>query len=241
MNFQFLELLVSGSPTEIRVKDCSWLTEEQLYKALVKCDTTKLTVLQLDICGRCMHDRILSGTLAKSPNCLPALSAISLRGASHFLHAGFKSLVASAPGLNSINLGHCSLLTTTDILILADNLGKVLKELYIDDCHNIDVMSILKVLNNLQHLEVLSVAGIPSVCNDFVCRLVAARGPNLKELYLADCERLTDVSVKAIAASCSELRVLDLVNLTKLTDSSVRYLSNGCRFLQKFRLRCNIF
>ncbi|KAF6168030.1 hypothetical protein GIB67_011415 [Kingdonia uniflora] len=72
-------------------------------------------------------------------------------------------------------------------------------------------------------------------------RLVAVRGPNLKELYLADCERLTDVSVKAIAASCSELRFLDLVNLTKLTDSSVRYLANGCRFLQKFRLCCNIF
>lgn len=44
MNHHFLDLLASGSPSEIRVRDCSWLNEDQLTKTLEKADTSKLTV-----------------------------------------------------------------------------------------------------------------------------------------------------------------------------------------------------
>lgn len=47
MNTRFLELLLSGSPTEIRLKDCSWLTEEQFAKYFQTCDTTRLEVCLL--------------------------------------------------------------------------------------------------------------------------------------------------------------------------------------------------
>lgn len=44
MNSHFLNLLVSGSPTEIRLRDCSWLTEQEFTEAFVSCDTKNLTV-----------------------------------------------------------------------------------------------------------------------------------------------------------------------------------------------------
>lgn len=44
MNSNFLDLLLNGSPTEIRLKDCSWLTEEQFTQCFEKCNTTNLTV-----------------------------------------------------------------------------------------------------------------------------------------------------------------------------------------------------
>ena len=44
MNAHFVELLLKGSPSEIRVDDCSWMTEEQFTNLFNGCDTSKLTV-----------------------------------------------------------------------------------------------------------------------------------------------------------------------------------------------------
>lgn len=44
MNDHFFELLVGGSPTEIRVRDCSWLSEEHFTKCFKESDTYNLVV-----------------------------------------------------------------------------------------------------------------------------------------------------------------------------------------------------
>jgi len=44
MNDHFFELLVGGSPTEIRVRDCSWLSEEHFTKCFKESDTSNLVV-----------------------------------------------------------------------------------------------------------------------------------------------------------------------------------------------------
>jgi DNA repair protein RAD7 len=44
MNNHSFELLVHGSPREVRLRDCSWLTEEQFTKSFQKCDTSNLMV-----------------------------------------------------------------------------------------------------------------------------------------------------------------------------------------------------
>lgn len=44
MDAHFLELLVHGTPTEIRIRDCSWLSEELFDKIFKGCNTSKLTV-----------------------------------------------------------------------------------------------------------------------------------------------------------------------------------------------------
>ncbi|KAF7149103.1 hypothetical protein RHSIM_Rhsim03G0227900 [Rhododendron simsii] len=241
MNGHFLDLLVHGSPTEIRIRECSCLTEEQLMTAFEGCEPSKLTVLQLDLCGRCMPDYILKATLARSPNSLPALTTISLNGAYRLLDAGLSALVMSAPALRSISLSQCSLLTSDGIKIIADSLGSVLRELYIDNCENIDAVLILPALLKLEHLEVLSLAGIETVCDDFIGKFVAVRGHHIKELVLTDCKKLTDASSKVIADNCKGLCALDLGNLHRLTDSTMGYLANGCRAIQSLKLCRNSF
>lgn len=241
MNNHFLDLLVRGSPTEIRIRDCSWLTEEHFTSTFEGTDINKLSVLQLDQCGRCLPDYILFATLARSSNILPVLTTISLKGACRLSDVGLSSLLSSAPALRSINLGQCSLLTSVGISSIADSLGSVLRELYLDDCQSIDAILILPALSKLEHLEVLSLAGLPTVCDDFVCQFVSVRGHNLKELVLADCMNLTDYSLKVISETCSGLCALDLTNLCKLTDSAIGYLANGCQSIQSFKLRRNAF
>nr|AAD19765.1 hypothetical protein [Arabidopsis thaliana] len=44
MDLHFLDLLVQGSPTEICVPDCSWLTEEEFTECFKNCDTSNLMV-----------------------------------------------------------------------------------------------------------------------------------------------------------------------------------------------------
>lgn len=44
MNNHSFELLVHGSPREVRLRDCSWLTEEQFTKSFQECDTSNIMV-----------------------------------------------------------------------------------------------------------------------------------------------------------------------------------------------------
>lgn len=134
-----------------------------------------------------MPDDILGKTLARSSNNLPNLGIISLRGACRLSDNALKSLVASAPSLCSVNLGQCSLLTDAGISILANSLGPILRELYLDDCYRIDAKLIAPALKKFKHLEVLSVAGIPSVCDGFLNDIINSCGRNMKDLNLADC------------------------------------------------------
>lgn len=49
MNCRFLELLLSEFPTHIRLKDCSWLTEEEFTKCFGMLDTSILEVCTLNL------------------------------------------------------------------------------------------------------------------------------------------------------------------------------------------------
>ncbi|GMI89368.1 hypothetical protein HRI_002606100 [Hibiscus trionum] len=241
MGAQFLQLLASGSPTEIRVNDGSQVTEDEFTKIFSCCDSNNLTVLQLDLCGSCMADYVLQDTLARSSKSLPALVTLSLDGAHRLSDEGLNMLALSAPALQSINLSQCSLLTSAGINNLANCFESTLRELYLDECHNIEAMVVLPALKKLKCLEVLSMAGIPTVCDDFVIQMVEACGKNMKDLVFANCLELTDVSIKSVGGNCSKLCAIDLSYLSKLTDKSMRYLANGCRSINRLKLSRNGF
>ncbi|XP_057959850.1 uncharacterized protein LOC131152165 isoform X2 [Malania oleifera] len=241
LDAQFMELLVKGSPTQICVKNCSCITEEQLIQTFEHFDTKNLMVLQLDLCGRSMTDHTLCKMLTQCSNSLPVLAAISLRGAFHLSDVGLNALLVSAPALQSINLGMCSLLTHNGIITLSNSFGPILREIYIDDCHNIDAMLILPALKKVKQLEVLSVAGIQTVSDDFIRDLLTVHGPNMKELVLARCRNLTDISLKCIGKFCSRLCVLDLSHLNSLTNLAIKYLANGCRSIENLKLQGSDF
>jgi len=133
-----------------------------------------------------MPDYILPFTLARSPKVLPMLSTLSISGACRLSDVGLRQLVSSAPAITSINLNQCSLLTSSSIDMLSDSLGSVLRELYINECQNIDMKHILAALKKFEKLEVLSLADLPSVKGRFLKEFVTARGQTLKQLILTN-------------------------------------------------------
>ncbi|CAO2188485.1 unnamed protein product [Urochloa humidicola] len=241
MNTHLLNELLCDTPTELHLSECSWLSDDDFEKTFGKCNTDSLQDLQLDISGRCLPDYILPTTLAKAPNCMPLLTKISLKGNYRLSDNGLDTIISAAPSLSSLNLCECSLLTSSGIVILADKLQSVLRELYIDDCTNVDAMTILPALQKINHLEVLSMSGIQSVCDKFVNELIPVHCSNMKELAFAGCLKLTSSSIKTIGANCPQLTSLDLRNLNRLRDSAMRHLRNGCRLIRKLKLQRNTF
>lgn len=144
-------------------------------------------MLQLDLCGRCLPDYVVLATLARSSRSMPALTTLSLIGACRLSDVGLDALVSSAPALRSINLSLCSFLTSSSINSLANSLGSSLRELYLDHCQSIDPMLTLPALKRLEQLEVLSLAGIEKVCDDFITQFIRDRGNNMKKLVLTGC------------------------------------------------------
>ncbi|XP_022147599.1 uncharacterized protein LOC111016485 isoform X2 [Momordica charantia] len=241
MNHHFLDLLLCGSPTEVCIWDCSWLCEEEFVKSFQGCDTSKLMILQLDQCGRCVPDYVLLSTLAQSSNSLPALKSLSLSGACRLSDIGMAALVSSAPALQSLNLSQCSFLTSSSIDSIANSLGSTLRELYLDDCQNLDPMLMISAMKKLEHLEVFSLAGIKDLHDKFFQEFLTDGGHNLKQLILTNCVELTNKSIKAISENCSALCAIDLVNLLRLTDYALCCLASGCPALQKLKLSRNLF
>ncbi|RLN05478.1 hypothetical protein C2845_PM13G19380 [Panicum miliaceum] len=241
MNTHLLNELLCDSPTELHLSECSWLSDDDFEKTFGKCKTDSLQDLQLDISGRCMPDYILPTTLVKAPNCMPLLTKISLKGNYRLSDKGLDTIISAAPSLSSLNLCECSLLTSSGIVILADKLHSVLRELYIDDCTNVDAMMILPALQKINHLEALSMSGIRSVCDKFVNELLTVHGSNMKELAFAGCSKLTSSSIKTIGQNCPQLTSLDLRNLNRLRDSAMRHLRYGCRLIRKLKLQRNTF
>uniref|UniRef100_A0ACD6AKE7 Uncharacterized protein n=2 Tax=Avena sativa TaxID=4498 RepID=A0ACD6AKE7_AVESA len=241
MNTHLLTELLCDNPVTLQLSECSWLNDDDFMSIFGKCVTESLEVLQLDLSGRCMPDYILPVTLAKGPNCMPLLRKISLMGNYRLSDSGLDTIISAAPSLSSLNLSECSRLTSTGIENLANRLCSVLRELYIDDCLNVEAMVILPALQKIKHLEVLSMSGIQSVCDKFVNELIPIHGSNMRELAFAGCLKLTSSSIKTIGVNCPHLSSLDLRNLNRLRDSAMRHLRDGCRLIKKLKLQKNTF
>ncbi|KAL6556704.1 hypothetical protein OROGR_005992 [Orobanche gracilis] len=230
-----------GCPTEIRVKNCSWLTEKQCLQTFGNFDTKDLRVLQLDLCGQCMLDFAFRDIICNSSNSFSSLAILSLRGACRLTDSGLKTLIMAAPLLRSINLGQCTLLTSNTINFIADFLGSNLRELYIDECHKVNPMPILPAFNKFKYLEVLSVAGMHSITDQFIAEVLAVCGQSIKELGLADCLNLTDCCLKTIGSNCADLWSLNISNVPNLTDVGLECLANGCQSIRKLKMCRNEF
>ncbi|KAK9099502.1 hypothetical protein Syun_026547 [Stephania yunnanensis] len=256
MDDHFMELLVGGLPTEVRLKDCSWMTEEQMTKILHGCNFNQLSVLQLDNCGRCLPDYIVRSTLAKSKNTMPSLVSISLRGACRLTDNGLIALISSAPQLRSINLGQCSLLTSSGIHDVLMSVGSSLRELDLTDSA---IGAITAVCWGLRSLDIVNVQGLTDVtlghliygcksiqelklgCNSFsdeaIAAFIEASGESLVELSLNKLKQVGPSTAISISRCCSRnLQILDLSWCRNLAEGAVGLIVDNCLSLRLLKL-----
>ncbi|CAK8563983.1 unnamed protein product [Lathyrus sativus] len=236
LNGRFLALLLSGFPTHIQLRNCSWLTRVEFLKYFPTLVTSELEVLQLDKCGSIITDETVSETLAKPYNSLSKLTSLSISGAYQLNNTGLDLLVSSVKALTYVNLTKCVRLTAAGLDILADSFGSTLKDLYIDGFNFFNTKGILQALKRFKQLQVLSLAGIRDLSHEFIKDYIMACGRNIKGLVLKDCVNLKNLSMRFIADFSRTLNVLDITNLCKLTDSSLIFFKNRFRQLNILKL-----
>ncbi|KAM0030701.1 putative leucine-rich repeat domain superfamily [Helianthus debilis subsp. tardiflorus] len=214
MNHHFFNLLASRSPSEIRIKDCSWLNEEQFTKTFEAIDASNLTVLQLDQCGRCLPDYVLYDTLTHFPSKLSALTNISLKGACRLSDAGLNALITSASSLRSINLRilpalfklqHLEVLSISRSETVNDSFitqfvavqGHKMKELVLADCTKL---------------------------TDRGLKAIATSCPDLCAIDLTNVCKLTDASLGHLANGCQTIQTMKFCRNTFSDEAVAAYL-----------------
>ena len=67
------------------------------------------------------------------------------------------------------------------------SLAPVIKELCLESCQQLEAFNIFPALKKMQKLEVLSVAWVAGVTDEFVSELLAYLGCDLKDISLFGC------------------------------------------------------
>ncbi|XP_013628210.1 PREDICTED: F-box/LRR-repeat protein 2 [Brassica oleracea var. oleracea] len=237
----FMQLLVDDSPSEVSVKNCVDLEEEDLTQILSECDRVSLEVLNLDLCGRAMTENAITEFFKRSPNGFPSLARLSLQGAFCLTDNALALISRSAPLLRVINLCECSLLTFQAVKILADYFGSTLRGLNIGGCQGIKPCDVFRIsLSRFEKLSSLSVAGLEGI-NDVVVGFCTSWGSNLTDLSLASCVGVNDGTLWTVGRYCPNLEALDISELDNLTDASLKEITDGCRSLNSVKFTRNRF
>lgn len=60
------------------------------------------------------------------------------------------------------------------------------------------------------------------------CRTLAFHCPNIENLDLSECKKITDISTQSISKNCVRLAAINLQSCSNITDDSLKYISDGC-------------
>ncbi|KAI3655112.1 hypothetical protein MP228_000492 [Amoeboaphelidium protococcarum] len=152
------------------------------------------------------------------------------------------SLVAiSCPQIESLTLSNCSQITDRSMVLIAKHCRK-LKILNLNRCDLVSTESVEELARGCTKLEVLNLSRPlmnprTQIADEAIAAVVQAN-PNLKELRLRNCERLSDDTVIKIAQSTQQnLLALDLSWCSQLTDRAiVEGLGMHCKSLKSLAL-----
>ncbi|KAL9262295.1 Outer envelope protein 64, mitochondrial-like protein [Drosera capensis] len=167
---------------------------------------------------------------------LPSHGAASLTGVlpnSHSLDTSVRGWFAQDPSIRN-RVGHVLLGLNT----LEPKRARHI--LFAEDLFELSKLPKQRTFDVLSGV-VLSLMGIPCVCDRFVRELVTANGHLMKELIFADCLNITDSSMKDIWKNCAKLCTLDISNVPNVTDNGVGHIANGLAAVKSLTMlqRCS--
>ncbi|XP_076469222.1 F-box and leucine-rich repeat protein 13-like isoform X1 [Babylonia areolata] len=179
-----------------------------------------LQFLSLAFCGKFSDRGLLYLATGK---CAGKLEYLDLSGCLQVTPQGFHNLANGCTNITTLILNEFPTLMDESIMIMTEK------------CHKIHTVSFLgsalltdesfKHLAQLKQLRVIKVDGNHRI-SDVSMKMVGKLCPDLHHVYLADCQRLTDSTLKAFAA-CKNLTVLNMADCVRISDTGVRHLVDG--------------
>nr|XP_046208471.1 protein AMN1 homolog isoform X2 [Oncorhynchus gorbuscha] len=128
-----------------------------------------------------------------------------------------RTLAASCPGLQVVDLTECAAVTDEGVLALAHGCSS-LEVLSLWGCSAVGDAALLALAGNCRLLHSLNLSGT-QVTDEGVIGLATAPCSNsLKELQLARCRNLTGKAVKAVLTNCPNVRIFTFDGCPLITD-----------------------
>ncbi|KAK1264253.1 hypothetical protein QJS04_geneDACA013477 [Acorus gramineus] len=228
MDCRFLRLLFEDRPSEVRVEDSSWISEEQLYDILSSFDSrclkglsSVLEELYIDDC-QSVDAMMILPVLKKLKN----LEVLSVARVERVCDKFIRELV-SACGLSikALVLEDCRNLTVASIKAIGEKCSN-LRALDISKLHKLRDVALQHLANGCRTISELKLCGL-AISDESVAAYIEASGESLVELSLNSvkevldlsfCREMTDEALGLIVDSCSNLVMLKLFGCSQVTD-----------------------
>ncbi|KAL0323698.1 UNVERIFIED_CONTAM: hypothetical protein Scaly_2336900 [Sesamum calycinum] len=234
MNLNVLNLLLQGCPTEIRIKNCSWLTDEQFQQTFRNCQTKDLRVLQLDLCGQCMLDFAFRDALTHSSDSLSRLAIVSLRVAGiQTISDQFVSEIITVCGqsIKELDLADCLALTDCSLKTIGSNCAD-LCALNIANLHNLTDLG-LEYLANAFFVKTLQFHGLS---DEAMAAFLECSGESLMELLLNNMTKVGPNTALSLAKHSRKLLSLDISWCRRITNEALGLIVDSCSSLKLLKV-----
>ncbi|XP_031794556.1 dynein regulatory complex subunit 6 [Sarcophilus harrisii] len=227
---------------ELNVSQCEGLNDDAMRYVLEGCPS----LIHLNIA----HTDISNGTLKLLSRCFPNLQKLSLAYCRNFTEKGllylnlgkgchkitnldlsgctqisvqgFKDIASSCTGIKHLVINDMPTLTDNCIKALVERCKSITSVIFIGSPHLSDTA--FKYLTDCS-LNKVRVEGNNRI-TDLTFKLMDKHYGDLSHIYMTDCERITDVSLKSIA-NLKNLVVLNLANCIRIGDVGLRSFLGG--------------
>ncbi|XP_048257618.1 dynein regulatory complex subunit 6-like isoform X5 [Haliotis rufescens] len=158
-----------------------------------------------------------------SGKCSKKLEYLDLSGCLQITPQGFKNLSNGCNNLQTIVLNEFPTLNDECVIALAENCTKIHTVSFLGSPLLTD--EAFKKLAQSKRLKMIKVEGNNRI-SDVSLKAIGKNCVGLEHLYMTDCQRITDVSMKALQ-NCRNLTVVNIADCVRITDTGVRHLVEG--------------
>ena len=139
--------------------------------------------------------------------------------------ADFLNILRGCPSLKKINL---SLFGThlTDVMVYSVSALRQIEYVSLAGCSNVSDMAIQRVVTACKNIKWISLWG--TGVTDTTVKLMCSTNPHVKEVYLGQCDNITDASVFSIAETLRNLTHFSIAWNTSVTSHALETLAKKC-------------
>ncbi|XP_059176773.1 F-box and leucine-rich repeat protein 13-like [Physella acuta] len=194
------------------------LTDASLRAINKNCEN--LQYLSLAFCLK-FTDRGLQ--YLSSGKCHDKLQYLDISGCLQITPEGFQHIADGCPKLQTFLVNEFPTLLDDCMMIIGQKCKKI-HTLSLLGCPLLTDES-LKLIAHNKTLQVFKIDGNNRI-SDLSLKQIGRNCPELRHVYLADCQRITDATLKALSA-CKNLVVLNLADCVRISDSGIRHFTEG--------------
>ncbi|XP_055882986.1 dynein regulatory complex subunit 6-like isoform X2 [Biomphalaria glabrata] len=156
-------------------------------------------------------------------HCHDKLQHLDISGCLQVTPQGFQYLADGCPNLQSLILNEFPTLLDECVMIVTEKCLKI-NTISLLGCPLLTDESLKRLAHN-KSLQVLKIDGNNRI-SDSSMKVIGRLCPDLRHVYLADCQRLTDTTLKSLS-SCKNLVVLNMADCVRISDTGIRHFTEG--------------